>query len=170
MSTNTKELQAGDLTPTFTLPAILGDGSKGVVSLEETLKDVAAKGGKGVIIYFYPKAATPGCTTQACDFRDSLSSLTKSGYAVIGVSPDKEGALEKFHTNEHLTFPLASDPSKEVTAAFGAFGERNIMGVKSMGLLRSTFVVGTDGKLIIAERSVKATGHVKRIKEQLGIA
>lgn len=125
--------------------------------------------GRSVVVYFYPAASTPGCTTQACDFRDSLSSLQGAGYDVVGVSPDGPEALRAFREAEGLTFPLLSDPDHSVLEAYGAWGEKNAYGRTTTGVIRSTFVVDPDGSLRTAHYDVKATGHVKRLREELGV-
>ncbi|MGO3042598.1 thioredoxin-dependent thiol peroxidase [Ancrocorticia populi] len=154
------KLQEGDLAPEFTLQTI--DGS---VSLAEELE----KADKGVVVYFYPKAMTPGCTTEACDFRDSENSLKGAGYTVIGISPDSVESLQKFVDRDNLNFPLASDPEREVLEAYGAFGEKKNYGKIVQGVIRSTFVVGKDGLISSAQYNVKATGHVGRLRKILGI-
>lgn len=154
------KLQEGDLAPEFTLQTI--DGS---VSLADELE----KADKGVVVYFYPKAMTPGCTTEACDFRDSENSLKSAGYTVIGISPDSVDTLRKFVDRDNLNFPLASDPEREVLEAYGAFGEKKNYGKIVQGVIRSTFVVGKDGLISSAQYNVKATGHVGRLRKILGI-
>lgn len=154
-------LAVGDTGPDFTLPA--SDGS--TVSLAE----FRASADKGVIVYFYPAAATPGCTTQACDFRDNLSALQSVGYAVVGVSPDSPEKLAQFAADESLTFPLASDPDHEVSEAWGAWGEKTNYGKTYTGLIRSTVVVDPAGTVTLARYNVKATGHVARLRTELGV-
>ncbi|WP_420114186.1 peroxiredoxin [Pseudactinotalea sp.] len=154
-------LDVGATAPTFTLPTA-DDGS---VSLSKLL----ATASKGVIVYFYPAAGTPGCTKEACDFRDSLASLTAHGYAVVGISPDKPAALAKFVADEQLTFPLASDPEHEVLEAYGAWGEKKNYGKTYVGVIRSTVVVAPDGTVALAQYNVKATGHVAKLRRDLGI-
>ena len=151
-------LSAGDAAPDFTLPD--ADGNE--VSL-------ASLRGKKVIIYFYPAAMTPGCTKQACDFRDSRSELTEAGFTVLGISPDGPARLAKFREKEGLTFPLLSDPGRTVLEAYGAYGEKMMYGKKSVGVIRSTFVVDEDGKIERAMYGVKATGHVGRLRAELGV-
>jgi peroxiredoxin Q/BCP len=151
-------LAPGDTAPDFTLPDAQGDA----VSLSSLR-------GKRVIIYFYPAAMTPGCTKEACDFRDSLSSLAASGFAVIGISPDSPAKLAKFAERDGLTFPLLSDPDHKVLDAYGAYGEKMLYGKKSVGVIRSTFVVDQDGKIEKAQYAVKATGHVARLRTELGV-
>lgn len=151
-------LSAGDAAPDFTLPD--ADGNK--VSL-------ASLRGQRVIIYFYPAAMTPGCTKQACDFRDSKSDLSDAGFAVLGISPDSPAKLAKFRDQEGLTFPLLSDPDRQVLEAYGAYGEKMLYGKTSVGVIRSTFVVDADGKIEHALYGVKATGHVARLRKDLGV-
>jgi len=140
----------------------LADADGNEVSLSALL-------GQRVIIYFYPAAMTPGCTKQACDFRDSLSSLAAAGFAVIGISPDSPAKLAKFRDRDGLTFPLLSDPEHKVLEAYGAYGEKMLYGKKSVGVIRSTFVVGPDGRIEQAQYAVKATGHVARLRQELGV-
>jgi peroxiredoxin Q/BCP len=154
-------LDPGAVAPTFTLTT--ADG--GSVSLTDLLADAT----QGVIVYFYPAASTPGCTTQACDFRDSLASLTAHGYAVVGISPDPVEKLAAFAEAEHLTFPLASDTDHEVLDAYGAWGERQNYGKTYIGVIRSTVVVNPDGTVALAQYNVKATGHVAKLRRDLGI-
>jgi peroxiredoxin Q/BCP len=151
-------LAPGDAAPDFTLP----DADGNDVSLSSLR-------GRRVIIYFYPAAMTPGCTTQACDFRDSLASLAAAGLAVIGISPDNPAKLAKFRDRDGLNFPLLSDPKREVLEEYGAYGEKMMYGKKSVGVIRSTFVVGPDGKIEQAQYGVKATGHVARLRKELGV-
>jgi thioredoxin-dependent peroxiredoxin len=151
-------LAPGDTAPDFTLP----DAQGNAVSL-------SALRGRRVIIYFYPAAMTPGCTKEACDFRDSLSSLAAAGFAVIGISPDSPAKLAKFAERDGLTFPLLSDPDHKVLDAYGAYGEKMLYGKKSVGVLRSTFVVDENGKIEKAQYAVKATGHVARLRAELGV-
>ena len=151
-------LSPGDIAPDFTLPD--ADGK------DVSLADLR---GRKVIVYFYPAAMTPGCTTQACDFRDSLASLTAAGYVVFGISPDKPEKLAKFRDRDAVTFPLLSDTSKETLQAYGAFGEKTMYGKKVTGVIRSTFVVGEDGKVEVAQYNVKATGHVAKLRRDLGL-
>jgi peroxiredoxin Q/BCP len=153
-----ERLSVGDPAPAFTLPD--ADGNE--VSLKELR-------GKSVIVYFYPAAMTPGCTKQACDFRDSLDSLAAAGYAVLGISPDKPAKLAKFRDRDGVTFPLLSDPDKTVLTAYGAFGEKTMYGKKVTGVIRSTFVVDPDGAIALAQYNVKATGHVAKLRRDLGL-
>lgn len=124
--------------------------------------------GRKVILYFYPKAATPGCTTEACDFRDNLSSLAAAGFSVLGVSPDDPEALQAFTDDQQLTFPLLSDPGSEVAKAYGSFGTKTIGDRTFEGTLRSTFVIDESGNLSRVEYDVAADGHVRRLREVLG--
>jgi peroxiredoxin Q/BCP len=151
-------LAPGDTAPDFTLPD--ADGK------DVSLSDFR---GRRVVVYFYPAAMTPGCTTQACDFRDSLSSLAASGVDVVGISPDKSEKVAKFRERDSLTFPLLSDPSRSVLEAYGAYGEKTMYGKKVTGVIRSTFVVDADGKIEQAQYNVKATGHVAKLRRDLGI-
>lgn len=152
-------LSAGDPAPDFTLPD--ADGK------DVSLADLR---GRKAIIYFYPAAMTPGCTTQACDFRDSLDSLAAAGFAVLGISPDRPEKVAKFRDRDAVTFPLLSDASKATFEAYGAFGEKTMYGKKVTGVLRSTFVVGEDGRIELAQYNVKATGHVAKLRRDLGVA
>ena len=151
-------LSPGDTAPAFTLPD--SDGKD--VSLGDFLD-------RKVVVYFYPAASTPGCTKQACDFRDNLAELNDAGFAVVGISPDKPEKLAKFRDAEALTFPLLSDPSRSVLDAYGAYGEKTLYGKKIIGVIRSTFVVDEAGKIEQALYNVKATGHVERLKKDLGV-
>ncbi len=125
--------------------------------------------GKKVIVYFYPAASTPGCTTQACDFRDNMASLQNAGYVVLGVSKDKGAALQKFASEENLPFPLLSDPDLAVHNAYGTYGEKSMYGKTVMGVIRSTFVIDESGVLTHALYNVQATGHVASLKGKLGL-
>lgn len=153
-----ERLQPGDTAPAFTLP----DADGNDVSL-------ADHKGRKVIVYFYPRALTPGCTKQACDFTDNLDLLTAAGYDVIGVSPDKPEKLAKFREEENLKVTLVGDPAKETLEAYGAFGEKKNYGKTVMGVIRSTIVVDEDGKVEHAFYNVRATGHVAKIIKDLGI-
>jgi peroxiredoxin Q/BCP len=153
-----ERLAPGDAAPDFTLPD--ADGNE--VSL-------ASLRGQRVIIYFYPAAMTPGCTKQACDFRDSKDDLSGAGFTVLGISPDSPAKLAKFREKESLTFPLLSDPDRRVLQAYGAYGEKMMYGKKSVGVIRSTFVIDTGGKVTEARYGVKATGHVARLRQDLGV-
>jgi peroxiredoxin Q/BCP len=151
-----KRLAPGDPAPDFTL----ADADGNQVSLSSLR-------GQRVIIYFYPAAMTPGCTKQACDFRDSKSDLADAGFTVLGISPDSSAKLARFREKEGLTFPLLSDPDRSVLQAYGAYGEKMLYGKKSVGVIRSTFVVDADGKIEHAYYAVKATGHVARLRKDL---
>jgi peroxiredoxin Q/BCP len=153
-----ERLTVGDTAPDFTLPT--ADGGTFTLS---------AHRGRHVVVYFYPAAMTPGCTTQACDFRDSLASLQAAGYEVVGVSPDSPDKLARFVDEEALTFPLVADPGKDVLTAYGAFGEKTMYGKKVIGVIRSTVVVDPDGKVALAQYNVKATGHVAKLRRDLGL-
>jgi thioredoxin-dependent peroxiredoxin len=151
-------LEPGDTAPDFTLTDDHGE----TVSLHD-LK------GQRIVLYVYPAAMTPGCTTQACDFRDSLDSLAAAGITVLGLSPDKPEKLAKFRERDGLTFPLLSDPDKSVLEAYGAYGEKKLYGKTVVGVIRSTFVIGEDGTLERAMYNVKATGHVAKLRKDLGV-
>jgi peroxiredoxin Q/BCP len=123
-----------------------------------------------VIVYFYPAAMTPGCTKQACDFTDSLDSLRAHGYEVLGISPDKPEKLARFRERDGLTITLLSDPDKAVMQAYGAFGEKTMYGKVVTGVIRSTIVVDEEGNVELAQYNVKATGHVAKLRRDLGLA
>ncbi len=152
------KLEAGAPAPAFTLPA--ADGS--TVSLSDFE-------GRRVIVYFYPAAMTPGCTTQACDFRDSLDALQAAGTAVVGISPDKPAKLAKFVERDAITYPLLSDPEHAVLEQYGAWGEKTMYGKKVTGVIRSTVVVDPEGLVELARYNVKATGHVAMLRKTLDI-
>jgi peroxiredoxin Q/BCP len=154
----TPRLAVGDKAPAFSLPDADGNTVK--------LSDFK---GRKVIIYFYPAASTPGCTKQACDFRDSLAQLNDGGLDVIGISPDKPAKLAKFRDAEGLTFPLLSDPDREVLTAWGAFGEKTMYGKTVQGVIRSTFVVDEKGAIEVAQYNVKATGHVAKLRRDISV-
>jgi thioredoxin-dependent peroxiredoxin len=154
----TTRLAPGDAAPDFTLH----DADDKPVSLSDFR-------GRRVIIYFYPAASTPGCTKEACDFRDNLGELNDAGLDVLGISPDKPAKLAKFRDKEELTFPLLSDPDREVLTAWGAFGEKKMYGKTVTGVIRSTFVVGPDGTLEEALYNVRATGHVAKLRKDLKV-
>ncbi|HET7476216.1 MAG TPA: thioredoxin-dependent thiol peroxidase [Dermatophilaceae bacterium] len=151
-------LDAGNPAPTFTLhdqdgrPVSLGDYA-----------------GRKLIVFFYPAAMTPGCTTEACDFRDSIPRLQAAGYDVVGVSPDAPARLRKFADKESLTYPLLSDPDKAVLDAYGAYGEKMLYGKKTTGVIRSTVVVDEAGEVALAKYNIKATGHVAGLSKELGL-
>ncbi len=155
----TAKLEAGMPAPDFTL----ADKDGNDVALSSLL-------GQKVIVYFYPAASTPGCTTQACDFRDNMVSLQSAGYTVLGVSKDKGAALQKFASEENLGFPLLSDPELTVHNAYGAYGEKSMYGKTVMGVIRSSFVVDEEGVLTHALYNVKATGHLSALKGKLGLS
>lgn len=157
MTENTR-LAVGDKAPGFSLP----DADENTVSLDDYR-------GRQVIIYFYPAASTPGCTKQACDFRDNLGELNDAGVEVIGISPDKPAKLAKFRDAEELTFPLLSDPEKTVLTAWGAFGEKKMYGKTVTGVIRSTFLVDAEGKIAVAQYNVRATGHVAKLRRDLSV-
>ena len=125
--------------------------------------------GRTTVVYFYPAAATPGCTKQACDFQDSLSALQKAGYDVVGISPDPVEKLAGFAAAEGLDFPLLSDPDHAVAEAYAAWGEKKNYGRSYDGLIRSTVVVGPDGKVTLAQYNVRATGHVAKLRRDLSL-
>ena len=158
----TPRLEPGTPAPDFTLPDADGTPVR--------LSDLR---GRKVVLYAYPAAGTPGCTTQACDFRDSLSSLQAAGYEVLGLSPDPPAKLARLRDEEGLTFPLLSDPDKEVLTAYGAFGEKLLYGKLVEGVIRSTFVVDVDAKgagtVAVAQYNVRAAGHVDKLKRDLGV-
>jgi peroxiredoxin Q/BCP len=154
----TTRLAPGDTAPDFTLP----DADGKPVSLSDYR-------GRRVIVYFYPAAGTPGCTKQACDFRDNLAELGDAGLDVLGISPDEPGKLATFRDAEGLTFPLLSDVDKAVLTAWGAFGEKQNYGRTITGVIRSTFVVGPDGRIEQALYNVRATGHVAKLRKDLKV-
>lgn len=153
----TTRLQPGDTAPDFTLVNDAGNP----VTLSD-LKD------QKVIVYFYPAAMTPGCTTQACDFSDSIDRLQAEGYTVLGISPDKPEKLATFRERDGLSITLLSDPSKETLEQWGAFGEKKLYGKVVQGVIRSTFVV-EDGSIVLAQYNVKATGHVDKLRRELAL-
>ena len=154
------QLEIGAKAPEFT-----AESTQGLISLPELL----AGSEKGVIVYFYPKASTPGCTTQACDFRDNLNTMKAAGYTVVGVSADPIPALEKFTQKQGLNFPLISDPEHAILEPWGAWGEKKNYGRIFTGIIRSTIVVGKDGTVALAQYNVKTTGHVARLCRDLGL-
>jgi peroxiredoxin Q/BCP len=151
-------LAPGDPAPDFALSTDAGE----TLSLKELR-------GRKVVLYAYPAAMTPGCTTQACDFRDSLASLQAAGYEVIGISPDKPDRLSQFRERDAITFPLVSDPDRSVLTAYGAYGEKQSYGRTVTGVIRSTFVIDGDGRIERAMYNVKATGHVAKLRRDLGL-
>ena len=154
----TASIAEGSLAPDFSLAD--KDGKS------HSLSDYR---GSKVILYFYPAASTPGCTTQACDFRDNMGTLQAAGYVVLGVSKDKLPALQKFAQNENLSFPLLSDEDLSVHHTYGAYGEKSMYGKTVMGVIRSTFVIDEDGIVLHALYNVKATGHVEMLRKKLNL-
>ena len=154
--TEQKRLEIGDQAPAFTLPNDSGETTS-----------LADYQGKRVLVYFYPRANPPGCTTEACDFRDSLTQLNDLGIEVVGISPDTVDKLVAFREKNNLTFPLLADPDKNVLKEWGAFGEKKNYGKIVEGVIRSTFLVGTDGTIELALYNVRATGHVARVIREL---
>jgi peroxiredoxin Q/BCP len=151
-------LEVGAAAPAFTLSDDRGE--------RRSLRDFR---GSRVILYAYPAAMTPGCTTQACDFRDSLATLTAAGFVVLGLSPDTVADLAEFRERDGLTFPLLSDPDRTTLTAYGAWGEKKLYGKTVVGVIRSTFVIGADGRIEQALYNVKATGHVAMLRKRLGL-
>ena len=154
-----ERLSPGDTAPDFTLT----DDQGAQVSLSDLR-------GKKVIVYFYPAAMTPGCTTQACDFSDNINTLHREGYEVLGISPDKPEKLAKFREHDGLTIRLLSDADRSVMNSYAAFGEKKLYGKTVQGVLRSTVVVDETGKVANAWYNVKATGHVAKLRRDLGLA
>ncbi|MDE9366312.1 thioredoxin-dependent thiol peroxidase [Luteipulveratus sp. YIM 133132] len=152
-------LETGDIAPDFTLQ----DSTGGKVSLGDFR-------GRKLVIFFYPAAMTPGCTKEACDFRDSLSTLRDAGYDVIGISPDVPEKLARFTEQEALTYPLLSDPDKQVLEAYGAYGEKKLYGKTITGVIRSTIVLDEDGVVVLPKYNVRATGHVAALSKALKLA
>ncbi len=149
-------LVVGDTAPAFGLP----DADGNIVKLSDFK-------GRKVIVYFYPAASTPGCTKEACDFRDNLGELNDAGLDVVGISPDKPAKLAKFRDAEKLTFPLLSDPDRKVLEAWGAYGEKTMYGKTVQGVIRSTFLVDEKGKIALAQYNIRATGHVAKLRRDL---
>jgi thioredoxin-dependent peroxiredoxin len=154
----TTRLTPGDTAPDFTLP----DADDKPVSLADYR-------GRRVVVYFYPAAGTPGCTKEACDFRDNLAELNGAGLDVLGISPDKPAKLAKFRDKEGLTFPLLSDADKDVLTTWGAYGEKQMYGKTVTGVIRSTFVIDPEGKIEVAQYNVRATGHVAKLRKDLTV-
>ena len=152
------KLEPGDPAPEFTLPD--ADGTN--VSLSDYR-------GRKVVVYFYPAAMTPGCTTEACDFRDNLAALGGAGIDVVAISPDKPEKLAKFREKESLTFPLLADPDRSTLEAYGAYGEKMMYGKPVTGVIRSTFVVDEGGRIEKAMYGVRATGHVAKLRRELAV-
>jgi thioredoxin-dependent peroxiredoxin len=157
MTTATR-LEAGAPAPDFRLSDSTG--------AQHSLEDYR---GRKVVLYFYPAAMTPGCTTEACDFRDNLNSLRSAGYQVIGVSKDEPAANAEFTEQENLNFPLLSDQDLSVHQAYGAYGEKSLYGKTVTGVIRSTFVIDEDGRVQVPLYNVKASGHVASLRKKLGI-
>lgn len=160
--------------PADTPPSRLSPGDVApdvrLLDADEQPVDLAAYRGRKVVLYFYPAASTPGCTKQACDFRDNLKLLQDSGYAVLGISPDKPVKLRKFRDEEELTFPLLSDPERSVLTAYAAYGPKLLYGRQTVGVIRSTFVVDEGGRIAAAYYNVKATGHVAKLLRELHLS
>jgi peroxiredoxin Q/BCP len=152
------QLQIGDRAPAFTLPNALGSKTK-----------LADYRGQRVLLYAYPAAMTPGCTTQACDFRDNLAVFTSSDIQVIGISPDSVNKLATFTERDQLNFPVCSDPDKTVLTEYGAYGEKKLYGKVVTGVIRSTFVISPTGRIEHAMYNVKATGHVAKLIRDLDL-
>lgn len=153
-------LQVGQIAPNFTI-----ETTRGTTCLDDLVKEAS----RGVIVYFYPKAGTPGCTKEACDFRDNLNSFKSAGYTVVGISADKMSSLERFQDKQQLNFLLGSDPDHQIMTAWGVWGPKKNYGKVFVGIIRSTFVVGKDQKIVLAQYNVKATGHVARLRKALGL-
>ena len=151
-------LESGVKAPAFTLP-----------NQDEKAITLASFAGKKAILYFYPAAATPGCTKEACDFEESLNVFTAAGYEVAGISPDKPAKLAKFVKDQGLHFDLLSDEDLSVHKAYGAFGLKKLYGREYEGVLRSTFVLDEKGNVSLALYNVKATGHVAMLRKLLGL-
>jgi peroxiredoxin Q/BCP len=151
-------LAPGDKAPAFSLP----DADGNPVSLADYR-------GHRVVVYFYPAALTPGCTKEACDFRDNLRGFNDAGLDVVGISPDPPAKLVEFRDAEGLTFPLLSDPDRKVLTAWAAYGQKTMYGKTVQGVIRSTFVVDALGKIAVAQYNVRATGHVAKLRRDLGL-
>jgi len=152
-------LAPGDPAPEFTLP----DADGNAVSL-------AGYRGRRVIVYCYPAALTPGCTTQAVDFTASAGDLAEAGLDIIGISPDAPDKLHRFREQEQLGITLLSDPDKQVLGAYGAYGPKKLYGKEVVGVIRSTFIVDAEGRIEKAAYNVKATGHVAKLLRDLGLS
>lgn len=155
---STAHLEPGTAAPDFTLP-----------DQDGTPVSLASLRGKRVVLFFYPRAMTPGCTTEACDFRDSLAPLQAAGYAVLGISRDDPATLREFRARDGLTYDLLSDADHAVHDAYGAWGEKQNYGKTIEGVIRSTFILDEDGRVVHALYNVKATGHVARVRKLVGI-
>ena len=151
-------LAPGDRAPSFALP----DADGRTVALADFA-------GRRVVVYAYPAASTPGCTTQACDFEAGLSDFEGAGLAVVGISPDPPAALARFRDEQHLSFPLLSDPAREVLTAYGAYGQKQLYGKTVVGVIRSTFVLDEHGVVLRASYGVRAKGHVAKLSRELGL-
>ncbi|PLS23842.1 peroxiredoxin [Bifidobacterium imperatoris] len=149
--------------PDFTLPAVNPDGSEATIALSSLTAQ-----GKSVILYFYPAAMTPGCTTEACDFRDNMARLGSLGYTVLGVSKDPMPKLQKFRERDNLSFPLLSDPDLTVHKLYAAYGEKKLYGKTHVGVIRSTFAINAQGVIELARYNVRAKGHVESLLKKLG--
>lgn len=160
MSTTPGEnrLAPGDLAPDFTLP----DADNTPVTLSDFR-------GQKVVVYFYPAASTPGCTAQACDFSASVDDFKAAGYAILGISPDDTEKLAAFRDEVGTPFPLLSDPDRTVLNAWGAYGEKKLYGKVILGVIRSTFIVNEEGRIDTAQYNVRATGHVAKLRRELGV-
>lgn len=156
--TDNVRLSPGNAAPEFTLP----DADGKPVSLSDYR-------GRSVVVYCYPAASTPGCTKQACDFRDNLAELDTAGFEVVGISPDPPAKLAKFRDAQGLTFPLLSDADRAVLTAYGAYGEKQLYGRTVTGVIRSTFVIDPQGRIDKALYNVRATGHVAKLRKDLGM-
>ena len=156
--TESTRLEVGDTAPQFTL-----------TDQDGTSVSLADFAGSKIVVYFYPAAMTPGCTTQACDFRDNLGSLKSAGYQVLGLSKDSPAKLKEFQEHDAVNFPLLSDEGLFVHKAYGAWGEKSLYGKTVTGVLRSTFVIDATGKIELALYNVKATGHVASLRKKLGL-
>lgn len=156
-------LEPGQTAPDFTLTAVEPDGTEATVTLSEL-----TAAGRKVILYFYPAAMTPGCTTEACDFRDNMARLGSLGYTVLGVSKDPVAKLQRFRERDHLSFPLLSDPDLAVHKRYAAYGEKKLYGKTHVGVLRSTFAIAADGRIELARYNVRAKGHVESLLRRLG--
>jgi len=158
MINSSEELETGQQAPDFALPDATG-----------TVRRLSDHRGGPVIVYFYPAAFTPGCTTEACDFRENLASFQSAGYTVLGISPDPVSRLAEFAEAEQLSFPLLSDEDAQVARAWGAWGQKTVAGRTFDGLIRSTAVIDADGRVVALEYNVDPNGHVGRLREQLGL-
>ena len=158
MINSSEELETGQAAPDFALPDATG-----------TVRRLSDHRGGPVIVYFYPAAFTPGCTTEACDFRENLGSFQSAGYTVLGISPDPVSRLAEFAEAEQLSFPLLSDEDAQVARAWGAWGQKTVAGRTFDGLIRSTAVVDAEGRVSALEYNVDPNGHVGRLRGQLGL-